>query len=292
MRAPHPPRGPRSSPAERVRERLRESAGERPALEMPDGYHRLGRVLLLRLPPSYRPYAPVIARAWQEELGVDTVLNQVGPVDGEFREPQVELWGGEGTETEVREYGVRWRFDAARIMFAAGNRTERRRARTLVRPGERVVDLFAGIGYFAIPAALSGPATRVLAVEKNSLAFHYLTENLVRNGVAGQVETVRGDNRALELSRGAADRVFLGYLPDSLPWIPRSVELLRESGGWVHAHTVVDVREGTAEAVRQLRVAAAECDATVTRAPQARAVKPYGPGRVHVVVDAHLARSN
>ena len=292
MPATHPVRGPRRSPADRVRDRVRESAGDRPALEMPDGYQRMGRVLLLRLPARYRPYAAVIGTAWQRELGVATVLNQVGPVQGEFREPRVEVWAGGETETEVLEFGVRWRFDAAHLMFAAGNRTERRRVRSLVRPGETVVDLFAGIGYFTIPAALADPTTRVLAVEKNPRAFRYLVENVVRNEVAERVDCVLGENRSVELPAGVADRVFLGYLPDSMPWIPRAVELLRAGGGWVHAHTVVDVREGTSEAVRQLTVAAAECGAAPTEAPRARVVKPYGPGRVHVVVDARLARSH
>jgi tRNA wybutosine-synthesizing protein 2 len=292
MREGRSVRGPRRSPADRVRDRVRESAGERPALEMPDGYQRMGRVLLLRLPPRYRPYAEVIARAWQQELGVSTVLNQVGPVAGEFREPRVEVWAGEETETEVLEHGVRWRFDAARLMFAAGNRAERRRARTLVTPGESVVDLFAGIGYFAIPAALTGERTRVLAVEKNPLAFRYLVENIVRNDVAERVDCLLGENRTVELPRQVADRVFLGYLPDAMPWVPLAAELLRPGGGWVHAHTVVDVRQGTVEAVRQLRVAAAEAGAAAVDPPNARVVKPYGPGRVHVVVDAHLRRPN
>jgi tRNA wybutosine-synthesizing protein 2 len=276
------------APADRVRDRVRESAGERPALEMPDGYQRMGRVLLLRLPARYRAYADVIGRAWQDELGVATVLNQVGPVEGEFREPRVEVWAGSETETEVVEYGVRWRFDAARLMFAAGNRAERQRARSLVRPGESVVDLFAGIGYFAIPAALAGPSTRVVAVEKNPAAFRYLIENVVRNDVAERVECRLGENRTVDLPRRTADRVFLGYLPDAMPWVPRAVELLREEGGWVHAHTVADVRGGDEEAVRQLVVAAAEGGAVPVETPRVRIVKPYGPGRNHVVVDARL----
>ncbi|MGI0071461.1 MAG: class I SAM-dependent methyltransferase [Thermoplasmata archaeon] len=279
-------RGPPRSPADRVRARLRAVAGERLAEEMPAGYQRMGRVLLVRLPERYRAHFATIGRAWQAELGVETVLNRSGAVRGELREPDVERLAGTETETEVVEHGVRWRFDAARILFAAGNKAERRRVGELVGPAETVVDLFAGIGYFAIPAARGGG--RVVAVEKNPVAFGYLVANVARNGVADRVECVRGDNRTVPLSQRAADRVLLGFLPDALPWLPRALELVRPDGGWLHVHTVEGSRTACDAARRAVAAAAERVGATLLAPLAAREVKPYGPGRTHVVVDARL----
>lgn len=274
----------RRPPAERVRARLRAVAGAEIAGTMPPGYQRLGRVLVLRLPEELRPFYAALGRAWQEELGVATVLVRSGPIDGELRRPQTETIAGSVTETEVVEHGVHWTFDAAQIMFAAGNRTERRRAGELVRSGEVVIDLFAGIGYFAIPAARTGRPARVIAVEKNPVSVEYLRRNVVHNHVADRVEVVGGDNRDVPLPRAGADRIFLGYLPSALPWIPRAVELLRSSGGWLHLHTVTDARSAGPSAVKEtvaaLRALGAEPDE-----PTVREVKPFGPGRTHVVVD-------
>jgi len=255
---------------------------------MPSGYHRLGRVLLIQRPASLAPYDALVGDAWREELGVEAVLVKSGPIEGELRTPRVRCVAGEGTETEVVEHGVRWRFDAARIMFAAGNRTERWRAGRLVRPGEVVADLFAGIGYFAIPAAVRGHAARVWAVEKNPVAVRYLRENAVRNGVADRVSIVPGDNRAVALPVGTFDRVFLGYLPSATPWVPRAVPLLRPTGGWLHVHTVADVREPLSESAASTVGVAEAAGARLTGAPSARIVKPYGPGRNHRVVDLSL----
>jgi tRNA wybutosine-synthesizing protein 2 len=255
---------------------------------MPSGYQRLGRVLLLRLPERYRPYFPLLGSAWREELGVATVLTQVGPVEGELRRPRVERIAGDGSETEVVEHGIRWRFDAGELMFAAGNRTERQRAGRLVRPQETVVDLFAGIGYFAIPAAVVGRARRVVAVEKNPLAYRYLLENAERNSVADRIDGRLGDNRTVPIERGAAERVFLGFLPDAVPWIPRAIELLRPGGGWLHVHTVADARGALDEAITRVSHAATAGGASRLEPLRAREVKPYGPGRTHVVVDARL----
>ena len=256
---------------------------------MPNGYHRFGRVLVVQRPEALAPFDTLLGDAWRAELGVETVLVKSGPIEGELRTPRLKRVAGERTETEVVEHGVRWRFDAARVMFAMGNRTERQRARRLVRPGETVGDLFAGIGYFAIPAALSGRATRVWAVEKNPVSVRYLRENIVLNGVEDRVTVMPGDNRSVELPLRTFDRVFLGYLPDSLPWVPRAVELLRSEGGWVHVHTVADAHAPLDETVSAVERAADGAGARCLEPPRARVVKPYGPGRNHVVVDARLA---
>ncbi len=275
-------------PAERVRDRLRAAAGDAVARTMPPGFQRLGRVLVLRLPLSLRPHFDLLGEAWRSELGVATVLVRTGPIEGELRRPRCERIAGEGTETEVVEHGVRWRFDAARIMFAAGNRTERVRAGKLVRPGESVADLFAGIGYFAIPAALSGSATRVVAVEKNPVAHRYLVENATLNGVADRLRAVEGDNRDELLPLRSFDRVFLGYLPSAIPWVGRAVGLLRLRGGWVHVHTVQDSRAALRSAIEEVETTVRSAGGRTLGPTRARAVKPYGPGRTHVVVDARV----
>ena len=255
---------------------------------MPPGYQRLGRVLVLRLPDSLRPFHPTLGAAWREVLGVATVLVRTGPIDGELRTPRTETIAGSDTETEVIEHGIRWRFDAARVMFAAGNRTERRRAGGLVRDGEVVIDLFAGIGYFAIPIARSGRASRVVAVEKSPVSVRYLAENVQRNGVDGRVEIIAGDNRTIDLPRRSADRVFLGYLPSAVPWVGRAIELLRPDGGWLHVHTVADARAARSAAAEEVVAAISIAGARTVGDAEPRTVKPYGPGRTHMVVDVRV----
>lgn len=278
--------GRRGPPAERVRERLRAAAGQRLADAMPRGYQRLGRVLVLRLPPEILRYGDALAAAWQAELGVETVLAHTGPIDGELRQPRLVRLGGGSSETEVVEYGTRWRLDASRLMFAAGNRTERRRFAESVRPGEAVADLFAGIGYFTVPAARARPDARFVALEKNPLAFRYLEENVRLNGVGPRVRCQLGDNRTVPLEPRAFDRVLLGYLPSSLPWLGRAVEILARPRGTVHVHLVVDARGARRRAEESVERELGRLGAATDGPVRARKVKPYGPGRTHVVVDA------
>jgi tRNA wybutosine-synthesizing protein 2 len=271
---------------DRIRARVRASLGPGVADRIPDGYQRMGSVVRVRLDDELRPHYAAIGTAYQHEIGVAAVMRISGATAGEYRSPSVERIAGDSTITEVHENGVRYRFDAARTMFASGNRTERLRAASLTRPGDRVADLFAGIGYFTLPIAVHARPRQVTACELNPLAFDYLVQNVELNHVEPKVRPMLGDNRTVPLPRGEFDRVFLGYLPSAVPWVPRALELLDASGGWLHVHLVVGAREGASTAEGWVREAVIRAGGSV-RASSAREVKPYGPGRLHAVVDVH-----
>jgi tRNA wybutosine-synthesizing protein 2 len=273
-------------PVDRVRLRARERWGDAAAARVPRRYTRLGRVAVVPLPEELRPHFATLGEWYSDELAVETVVRSRGPITGEDRRPALETVYGNGTETEVVEHGIRFRFDAARIMFARGNKTERARLAAEVAPGERVADLFAGIGYFTLPIARAEPTVRIVAVERNPVAFRYLAANLVRNGVDAQVLARCGDNREIPLP-GEMDRVLLGYLPSSLPWLDRALGLLRPDGGLIHAHWVVDAAVGAAGAETEIRDALARRGAQVVDV-RPRIVKSYGPGRSHAVADCRV----
>jgi FkbM family methyltransferase len=70
--------------------------------------------------------------------------------------------------------------------------------RSLVRPGDVVVDVGANLGYFTVLASrLVGPAGRVIAVEASPRTYRALVANVERNGLANV--------RALAVAAGAEE---------------------------------------------------------------------------------------
>jgi tRNA wybutosine-synthesizing protein 2 len=250
----------------------------------PGSWAVIGSVILVRFGDCERREA--VAEALLDlHRGADTVLAREG-IDGEHREPTVAVVAGDGdTETVHTEHGTRYAMDLSRVMFAPGNKAERARMGDLATAGERVLDMFAGIGYFTLPMARAG--ARVTAVEKNPVAFQYLSENARLNDVTDRVSLLLGDCREVVPIRVAAgetyERVVMGYY-DAHTFLDPALAAL-ESGGTLHMH------EATPEAllwerpVQRLESAVADAGRTV-RSVDHRRIKSHSEGVAHVVLDA------
>jgi tRNA wybutosine-synthesizing protein 2 len=236
----------------------------------------------------------------------DTVLAR-GGIGGEHRQPDVSVVAGEGdTETVHTEHGTRYALDLASVMFAPGNKAERARMGEEVVEGERVLDMFAGIGYFALPMARAG--AEVTAVEKNPDAFRFLAENAQLNGVSDNLDCLLGDCRDVDTG---ADRVVMGYYDalgggpvddvetadsgpvddveatDSGPgYLDAALDNL-DPGGLLHVHSAVPEAELWERPVSRLRAGCERAGRTV-EIEDRRRVKSHSAGVDHVVLDARV----
>ena len=279
------PREERPTPHARVLALL--PPGLRPLA--PEKWEKLGEVLVLRLADEALPHARALAEAYAEALACKCVVRDPGGVAGELREMQGEILFGDDPVTTMVENGVRYRLDASRIMFSSGNLEERKRAAALRAPGETVVDMFAGIGYFTLPIAMRSGAARVVAIEKNPLSWRFLQENVALNDVERIVEPWLGDNRAFP-EEGIADRVLMGYFPGTAKFLPKAMRLLKPAGGIVHYHDTAHAQKWKDEMTRALLAAARACGSVVA-VQEARIVKSHSPGVVHVVLVARISRT-
>jgi tRNA wybutosine-synthesizing protein 2 len=230
--------------------------------------------------------------------GADTVLAREG-IAGEHREPSIRRVAGAGdTETIHTEHGTRYALDLSEVMFSPGNKAERARMGEVVEEGERVLDMFAGIGYFTLPMARA--CAQVTAIERNPTAFRYLLENAVLNGVEEKIDAYRADCREVEFE-GEFDRVVMGYYDATEPrsedgeydgsygYLERAFAALRD-GGVVHVHEATPEAELWDRPVSRLEDAAGRAGREV-RVLERRRVKGHSPGVVHVVLDARVGRS-
>jgi len=261
-------------------DRLRECGHDPAALSPPASWAVVGSVVLADFDGCAAPEA--VGEALLDLHGeAETVLDR-GGVAGPHREPDVSVVAGTGETATVHvEHGTVYGLDLAEVMFSPGNKAERRRTGEVVDPDERVLDMFAGVGYFALPAARAG--ADVLAVERNPAAFRHLVANARRNGVADRVRPVLADCRDTAARRDlAVDRVFMGHF-DAPAYLDAALGALAP-GGVVHLHATGPADDPFAVAVEHLGDAAA--DRGGVRIRDRRVVKSTGPGVVHVVVEA------
>lgn len=145
----------------------------------------------------------------------------------------------------IKQNGIVYTWDPFFTMFCSGNITEKLRMAKMDMMDERVLDLYAGIGYWTLIMLKYGRAKEVYACDWNPKSTEYLVKNLELNGMSGEKCVIfQGDNRTLN-KPNYFDRVVLGLLPSSMDGLPVAIKSVRkEVGVSVHLHFHQNVREG------------------------------------------------
>lgn len=245
--------------------------------KLPEKYERIGDILVIHLDALLIPYKRDIGKAYKEAFKVKTVLLK-GKIRGEYRIPDYEIIAGSETTTIHKENKILYKVDLSKVMFSAGNISERIRMSSLSRK-EEVVDMFAGIGYFTLPIA-KFCRSYVDAVEKNEDAYQILRENIVLNKVQELVTPHLMDCKDF---RGRADRVIMGH-PEAHKYLGKAFEIVDR--GFVHYHEFVP--EKNIERVEKRLNSEAEKAGKDILIGTLRKIKKYSPGVWHIVCDVEV----
>ncbi len=212
---------------------------------------------------------------------VRVVLRKLGAVEGELRLRRLEHLAGERrTWTVHREHGIRLWVDLAKVYFSPRLAYERRRVAEQVREGERVVDMFAGAGGFALLMARQADAS-VLAIDLNPHAVRCIRKSLSMNRLRGRVYPVLGDAATVTPERWAS-RVVMNLPMGSRAFLKTAFRAIRERGV-VHYYTTAAEGEVTGrvdEALEAAQRAGVEAEPLLVRR-----VRSYAPGRAHYVIE-------
>ncbi len=208
---------------------------------------------------------------------------KLGRINGSKREPEVEILVGDDTETIHRENHCFFKLDVAKIMWSKGNTTERQRIPKIVKNGETVVDMFAGIGYFSIPIAVHSNPEKIYSIEINPISYGYLKDNITLNKAEDIIKPILGDCRKVALKE-VADRVLMGYIGNTHEFLDAAMQIVKP-GGIIHYH------ESVPDLLKFKRPPQRIIDAAEGRGVEIlkkRVIKKYSPGVYHVVVDAKI----
>jgi tRNA (guanine37-N1)-methyltransferase len=247
-------------------------------------YERLGDVVLLTEDDPDR--AGEIAEAvLASDLPVKTVLRRASKVAGEHRTREWELLAGEGTETTYREYGCEYRLDVREVYFSPRLATDRHLVAEGVSAGERAIDMFAGVGPFAIPFAKRG--AEVVGVDLNPAAIAYLEENARRNGIADRVRAIEGDVREVASEfEDRADRLVMNLPHSAAEFLDTAVKLAGEDCA-IHYYDIQHESAPFEPGEEAIATAASRAGYEATIEGRRR-VRSYAPHELNVRLDARL----
>jgi len=207
-----------------------------------------------------------------------TVVFSEGEVHGEYRTREFSILAGKPTtRTLVTEHGHAFAVDLAGAYFSARLSTERQRILTQVREGELVLDMFAGVGPFAI--TLAKRASLVVAVDLNPKAVALMLENLNRNRMANVLPLLADARHLARVLPWRFDRVVMNLPLAGTEFLPEAFRLV-QPGGAIHFYSLVSAEGEHTARIREL-------GGTVTAE---RVVRSYSPAQWHAVYDIAVSQ--
>jgi len=246
-------------------------------------YERLGDIVILDEddPERARAVADAIVAS---DLRATTVVNRASKVAGEYRVREWDVLVGDSTETVHREYGHEFALDIADVYFSPRLATERRRVTEQAAAGEHAVDMFAGVGPFAIPMAARG--ADVVACDLNPVAVEYCRENARRNDVADRVTAINADVRDLVGEyAGRADRLVMNLPHSAGEFLDAAVELAGDECV-LHYYDIQHEDDPFGPGTAAIRAAAEP--AYDVGVETERVVRSYAPHEDNVCLDVRL----
>lgn len=262
-----------------------------------NSYDIVGDIAIIRLAENSRKYSRIIAESIiRVHKNVKTVLVQAGPVHGDFRLRKLEHVAGENkTKTIHKESKCLFSVDLAKCYFSPRLYFERMRVAKLVRNGEIVVNMFAGVGCFSIVIAKHSNAGKIYSIDLNPAAVQFLKENIRLNRVYLKVIPIEGDAKDVIQERlcNAADRVLMPLPEKAYDYLPYAITALKERGGWIHYYDFEHACRSQ-EAIEKVKLKVAgklEGLGVKFEEPFGRVVRATGPNWWQTVLDIFVKRS-
>ncbi len=275
---------------------LSELIGEELASLAPRSFDVVGNIAVIKLPEPLLSHKNAVAKALLSiNRQIRTVLLQTSEVDGTFRLRKLAWIGGNRTwETVHKENGCVFKMDLRKVYFSPRLSYERMRVARQVRPGEVIVNMFAGVGCFSIVISKNSQAEKVYSIDINPEAWRYGKSNILLNRVEDKIKVLLGDaNRIIpSILKGIAHRVVMPLPMLSDKSIPVAVKALRPEGGIIHYYThlfiessEVPVHSAWVRVQSLLRNSVSSIDLK-----GGRKVRSIGPRQYQVVLDIQVRR--
>ena len=207
--------------------------------DLPSSFDVVGDVAMIKIPDELWEYRTQIGEALiKVNKNIRVVFHDYG-VKGDFRIRDLEKIAGEGTsETVHKEFGVNLYTDPSKVYFNPRLSSERSRIAQMVKDGDVVIDMFAGVAPFGtVIGKLSHPKV-VYSIDLNPKAEHFARINAEKNHV-DCIVPMTGDSSKLIYDLPEADHVIMN-LPQIADRFLRYALDRMHAGSVAHMYKIIE----------------------------------------------------
>ena len=253
-------------------------------------FDQIGEIIIVRIPEPLLSKKKIIGEALLDGVKIaKSVFYQSTAVSGDFRTRDLEILAGRDiTETQYTEFGCRFSVDVKNAFFSPRLSTERERISNLVKDGEVVTNMFAGVGMFSIMAAKNKKCT-VYSIDINPTASMLCEKNIAQNKkMQGNVISINGDATKIIADRlvNSSDRTLM-LLPERSDEFLESAISATKDGGIIHYYSHIHA-DKKSDAGRLSEEHYTQVTPVRSEILHSKIVRPVGPRYYQTVVDAKI----
>ncbi len=249
--------------------------------DIPSSFDIVGDKIIVEIKPSLDDYETDIGLAFMfVHPSVSSIYRKEGAVSGRYRVRPVKLIAGTDEPVTIhREYGLGIVVDVSKVYFSPRLSTEHARVAQLVKDGEKVLDMFCGVGSFPLHIANKVNA-QVTAVDLNPNALNCLKKSIRLNQkkLKGKIDPIQSDIRDF-FSHDIFDRVIMNHPSGSKNYLSDAFKFT-SPGSFIHYYTFAPI-EGYEEFV--LKELGEFSD--LVQIEGFTRIRQYSPTHYHLAVD-------
>ena len=256
----------------------------------------IGDIAVIRKPPDIdlEDMKAIGEEILKEIPYVKSVWCAVSEVKGTYRlRNYVHLAGEHRSETVYVEHGCKFKLDITKVYISPALNYEHKRIAEMVKPGETIVNMFAGIGIFSIVIARKVSPVKVYSIDVNPYAYRYMVENVKINKVENYVIPLLGDAAEVIVEKliSVADRVLMPLPELAISYLKYAVLSLR-SKGFLHTYLFVKANNRKESLKKAEETYSQELVKYVRkyRLLSYRVVRSVGPRKYQVVLDYYIEK--
>jgi tRNA (guanine37-N1)-methyltransferase len=205
-------------------------------------FDQIGFICLLRLDPE------VTTKEFRQRTGqliidshpkIKTAVNKIDNTRGTTRVYPIEhLSGLKSYRSWHREYGVLIKVDLENTYFNPRLAEEHNKISLEIKKGEKILDLFTGVGPFALHCARAVEC-QVYAVDINPIAIACLMKSIRKNKLLGEILPIIGDSGSIFQVKKFYDRVIINLPGKSVEFLELAANLVKKNG-LIHFYQFID----------------------------------------------------
>ena len=249
-------------------------------------FDTIGDIVILEIPNNLESKKEIIGDAALKFTKRKSIYMKTSAIKGTTRVRDLEFLSGvDDSITIHKEHGARLKLDVRKVYFSPRLATERKRVMESVKSGEKILDMFCGIGPFPIVIA-KNKNVDISAVDINPEAIKYLNENIKLNKLKGRIKTYCGDVREVsDCFKLKFDRIIMNLPGLAYSFLDVSVNLI-EDDGIINYYEFSDSYE---TGIKRLKSACEKVGKKV-EIINCRKVKSTSPGEWHIAIDGKIRK--